>query len=54
MKEALSLATHPEDAPYIALGSMLNIPIWSNDKGLKNQTKVTVCSTVELVTILDR
>ena len=52
MKEALSLAPHAEDAPYLALALSLNLPIWSNDKGLKYQNKVIVYSTSELIKLL--
>lgn len=31
MGEALSLAPHEEDAPYLAVAILLNIPIWSSD-----------------------
>ena len=52
MKQALTIAPHREDAPYLALGLMLKAPIWSNDKGLKEQSSVTVYSTQELLVIL--
>ncbi|MBI1870412.1 MAG: hypothetical protein HYS07_04375 [Chlamydiae bacterium] len=46
--KALVLAPHDEDAPYLALALFLKISVWSNDKGLKNQTDVKVYSTTEL------
>ena len=52
MKKALALAPHPEDAPYLAVGLMLNAAVWSNDKRLKEQSSVTVYSTHELLVIL--
>lgn len=52
MKKALALAQHREDAPYLALGLMLKAAVWSNDKGFKEQTAVTVYSTHELLVIL--
>jgi len=54
LREALSLAPHEEDAPYLALALALNIPIWSNDKGLMVQKAVTVYSTSELIYFLGR
>jgi predicted nucleic acid-binding protein len=53
-KEALNLAPHKEDAPYLALALSMQIPIWSNDKGLKIQSKVKVYSTSELITFLGK
>ncbi len=52
MKEALTLAPHPEDAPYLALALLLGVPIWSNDKGFQNQQRVKVYTTSELVRML--
>ena len=49
IKEALTLAPHPEDAPYLALALRLSIPIWSNDLGIRAQKKVKVYSTKDLV-----
>lgn len=53
LRKALLLAPHEEDAPYLALALLLNLPIWSNDKGLKTQTRVKVYSTHELIEILE-
>ncbi|OGX35425.1 MAG: hypothetical protein A3C36_01650 [Omnitrophica WOR_2 bacterium RIFCSPHIGHO2_02_FULL_52_10] len=52
MKQALQLAAHREDAPYLALALMLNSAVWSNDKGMKEQTAVAVHTTSELLSIL--
>ena len=54
LKQACLIAPHDQDAPYLALSLLLNIPIWSNDKGLKAQTKVKVYSTIELLALLDK
>lgn len=54
LSEALSLAPHREDAPYLAVALSLQIPIWSNDKGLKNQSQVKVYSTAELMKALEK
>ncbi len=42
------LSEHPKDAPYFALALKLSIPIWSNEKRFKKQSKVKVFSTHEL------
>lgn len=54
LHEALSLAPHKEDAPYLALALAMNIRIWSNDRGLRNQSKVRVYSTSEMVKMMQR
>ncbi len=46
---ALKLATHPEDAPYLAAALTLDCPVWSNDAGLSRQQKVPVITTAKLV-----
>lgn len=50
--EALQLAPHPEDAPYLGLAMHLHIAIWSNDVGLKRQNVVTVYATHELLKLI--
>lgn len=52
LQQALSLAPHPEDAPYLALALVLEIPVWSNDLKLKEQQRIRVCTTQELVELL--
>ena len=52
LSKAHQLAPHPEDAPYLALALHLNLPLWSNDSGLKDQKAVPVYSTEELLTLL--
>lgn len=52
MAKTLTLAPHPEDAPYLALALMLKSGVWSNDKGMKQQTMVAVYSTKELLAVL--
>jgi predicted nucleic acid-binding protein len=42
-----------EDAPFIGLALHLGIPLWSNDKTLKRQEKVTVISTSDLLRIIE-
>lgn len=52
-QEALAMAPHLEDAPYLALALFLKLPIWSNDKGLKGQDRVKIVSTQELIKSLN-
>ncbi len=52
IKEAVSGLQDEDDAPYIALALKLKIPIWSNDKQLKIQNKVTILSTEDIINIL--
>jgi|WetSurMetagenome_2_1015567.scaffolds.fasta_scaffold1389008_1 predicted nucleic acid-binding protein len=40
------------DTPYLALAIKLQVPIWSNDRHLKEQEKIPVFSTKELVELL--
>ena len=50
--QALTLAPHLEDAPYLALALILKAAVWSNDKGMKKQTAITIYSTTELLALL--
>lgn len=52
IKHSISLVTHIEDAPYIALSLALKIPLWSNDSELKEQSLVKVYTTSELIKLL--
>ena len=52
MAEALKIAPHKEDAPYLALALAYNVPIWSNDKGIHSQSKIKVFSTREVLKLL--
>ena len=47
--EAKKICLDEKDVPYIALALKLNCPIWSGDKKLKEQRKVKVYNTKELV-----
>lgn len=49
MLKATALAAHKEDAPYLALALARNMALWSNDRGFKQQSIVTVYSTAELI-----
>lgn len=52
IEEASKLVEHEKDTVYLALSISLNLSLWSNDKGLKKQTKVKVFSTEELSKLL--
>lgn len=43
---------HPKDMPYFALALNLDSPLWSNEKLHKQQSKVKVYSTSELLELL--
>lgn len=49
MSEALHVSPDPDDAEYFALALKLNCPIWSEDRLLKNQSRVKVLNTPELL-----
>jgi len=49
MKEALAIAPHEEDAPYLAVALAFNMPVWSNDIGMRNQSKIRVYATHEIL-----
>ena len=52
LQEAIKVLIDEDDAPYIALALKIKTQIWSNDKDLKKQNKVTVLSTEDLINIL--
>ncbi len=52
IKRSIGLVTHIEYAPYIALSLTLKIPLWSNDSALKEQRKVIIYTTSELIELL--
>jgi predicted nucleic acid-binding protein len=52
IKEALKGLIDEDDSCYIALGLKIQAPIWSNDKDMKKQEKVTILSTEDLIQII--
>ncbi len=55
LKEALEFSPDKDDSPFLALCLELEIPLWSNDKLLKEkQSFVRVLSTSELFKIMER
>jgi len=51
--DADNICPDPNDVEYFAAALFLHCPIWSNDKRLKQQNKVTVLSTQEVLQLLD-
>jgi predicted nucleic acid-binding protein len=52
ISEAEKISPDPNDMEYFALALKMECAIWSNDKKLKNQDKVKVYSTEDLVKVL--
>jgi len=51
--KAEEICKDEKDAAFLALALYLNLPLWSNDKQIKNQSSVKVYSTEEIIGILD-
>ena len=49
LKEGFTISPDPDDSEYFALALKLNCPIWSEDKLIKQQDKVEVLNTKELL-----
>ncbi len=49
LEEAKSISTHPKDILYFAVALKLDCPIWSGEKRLKNQQKVKVYNTKDII-----
>ncbi len=49
IKKALKISPDKNDVDFFALALTLNLPLWSNDKKLKQQNKVLVYTTAELL-----
>ncbi|MBS3062787.1 MAG: hypothetical protein J4203_02855 [Candidatus Diapherotrites archaeon] len=49
LPQALRLAAHGEDAPYLALALARKLPLWSYDKGFRKQHRVKVLSVSDLL-----
>jgi len=55
LKEAIEFSPDKEDSPFFALCLAKGIPLWSNDKPLKErQSVVRVLSTSELFNVIKR
>jgi len=51
-EKASKITPDQNDSEYFALSLKLNCPIWSNDKKLKEQDKIKIYSTKELIEFL--
>jgi len=51
LEKAKSISPDENDSVYFALALKLNCAIWSNDKKLKNQDRIRVYSTQDLIEI---
>jgi len=52
INESQGICPDPNDKEYFALALSKNIPIWSDDKALKQQSKIKIISTTELINLL--
>ncbi|MFT4261195.1 MAG: PIN domain-containing protein [Candidatus Woesearchaeota archaeon] len=48
-KQAIKISPDKNDVDFFALSLKIVSPVWSNDKELKNQTKIPVFSTGEIL-----
>ena len=46
--EADKISPHEKDVPYFALALSFNMPIWSDEKEFKEQSKIEIFSTKQL------
>lgn len=49
IKESKNICPDPDDEEYFALALSKKIPIWTDDKRLKQQSKVKIISTTEMI-----
>lgn len=52
LDKAIEISPDKKDKDFLALCLKENCPLWSNDKILKNQNKVKVFSTKEIIELL--
>ncbi len=52
IKEAKKISPDMNDVQYLALCLKFNLPLWSNDIRLKQQSRVRIFSTKELIDFL--
>ena len=52
LKQAITIAPHDEDAPCLTLALALDIPLWSNDRGLATQETVDIFTTADVIASL--
>lgn len=49
IKEGSNISPDPDDSEYFALALKLNCPIWSEDRALRQQSRVEVLNTKKLL-----
>ncbi len=54
INRAEEISPDSNDTEYLALALRLNCPIWSNDKRLKEQKIIKICSTKELLELTEK
>ncbi len=52
IKQAEEITPDPDDTEYFALALKFNCPIWSQNKKLKQQDKIKIYSTEELIEVI--
>jgi len=52
MDKAKNICSDPDDVEYFALALSRNIPLWSDDKKLKEQSEIKIISTIELINLI--
>jgi putative PIN family toxin of toxin-antitoxin system len=50
--EAKTLVADPEDTPFIAVALHLQVPLWSNDAPLREQSAVRIYTTEDVLSAL--
>ncbi len=48
------ISPDPDDTEYLALALRLVAAVWSNDEGLRRQSRVRILSTAELIDLFER
>ena len=52
IEKAMKISPDEYDAPYLALALHLKLPVWSNDKRLKDQKIVRIYNTKEILGLI--
>jgi len=52
LDSALEISPDPNDIDFFALALKLNLPIWTNDRLLKNQNKIKIITTKNMLNLL--
>ncbi len=54
LPQAKQISPHDKDLPYFAVALALNCSIWSDEKAFKQQSKMEIFSTKELLAMLEK